>query len=68
MADKHTDSKKAEKVEKTEKAEQTKTDEKKDENGKERAINPMAMRPEGVHVTITDVKPNIKLIKKLFGF
>jgi hypothetical protein len=35
---------------------------------KERAVNPMAIRPEGARVTITDVKPSVNIIKKLFGF
>ncbi len=35
---------------------------------KERAVNPMAIRPQGVHVTITKEIPAVNVIKKLFGF
>jgi hypothetical protein len=35
---------------------------------KERAVNPMAIRPPGVHVTLTEEKPSVNIIKKLFGF
>jgi hypothetical protein len=35
---------------------------------KERAINPMAIRPLDVHVTITEEKEEVSLIKNLFGF
>ena len=38
------------------------------EKEKERAVNPMAIRPPNVHVTLTEQKPNINIIKKLFGF
>jgi hypothetical protein len=39
-----------------------------DNTEKERAVNPMAIRPQGVHVTLTEEKPAVSLIKKLFGF
>lgn len=39
-----------------------------DGKGTERAVNPRAMRPEGVNVTITNTPPAIDMIKKLFGF
>jgi len=35
---------------------------------KERAVNPMAIRPPNIHVTLTEEKPEVNLIKKLFGF
>ena len=35
---------------------------------KERAINPMAMRPPGANVTLTNQKEVVKVIKNLFGF
>lgn len=38
------------------------------EKEKERAVNPMAIRPAGINVTLTEQKPNINVIKKLFGF
>jgi hypothetical protein len=50
------------------KKKQEKQVQKEEDQGQERAVNPLAMRPEGVHVTITKEKPKIKLMKKLFGF
>lgn len=38
------------------------------EKEKERAVNPMAIRPPNVHVTLTEQKPTVNIIKKLFGF
>ena len=40
----------------------------KTEKEKERAVNPMAIRPPNVHVTLTEQKPSVNIIKKLFGF
>lgn len=39
-----------------------------DNTEKERSVNPMAIRPPNVHVTLTEQKPNVNIIKKLFGF
>jgi hypothetical protein len=39
-----------------------------DNTEKERSVNPMAIRPPGVHVTLTEQKPAVSIIKKLFGF
>lgn len=35
---------------------------------KERAVNPMAMRPEGVAVTFKATKDEIEKMKKILGF
>ena len=35
---------------------------------KERKVNPIAIRPEGVHVTITTTKEEVKKMAKKFGF
>ena len=35
---------------------------------KERAVNPIAMRPEGVHVTLTAPKDIVVRMAKKFGF
>ena len=35
---------------------------------KERAVNPLAIRPSGAHVTLTEEKPKVSIIKNLFGF
>jgi hypothetical protein len=35
---------------------------------KERAVNPLAMRPEGLLVTNVTVVPAIKVIRQIFGF
>ncbi len=39
-----------------------------DNTEKERAVNPMSIRPAGVHVTLTEQQPVVNQIKKLFGF
>lgn len=41
---------------------------KENKENKERAVNPLAMRPDGVHVTIQETPPAINIIKRLFGF
>jgi hypothetical protein len=38
------------------------------EEPKERAVNPIAMRPEGIHVTINTTKEEVKRMAKKFGF
>lgn len=35
---------------------------------KERNVNPMAMRPEGIHVTLTATREEIKKMKEKLGF
>jgi len=37
-------------------------------NKKERAVNPLAVRPEGVNVTIVSVDKVVKQMAKIFGF
>ena len=39
-----------------------------DNTEQERAVNPMAIRPPNLAVTLTEKKPSVNLIKKLFGF
>lgn len=46
----------------------TKLDKVENELAKERAVNPLAVRPSGVHVTLTQEKPVVNVIKQLFGF
>jgi hypothetical protein len=47
---------------------QQKDTKEKNPTGKERAVNPMAMRPEGVNVTFQTTKEEIEKMKKKFGF
>jgi hypothetical protein len=35
---------------------------------KERKVNPIAMRPEGIHVTLTTTKEEVIRMAKKFGF
>jgi hypothetical protein len=39
-----------------------------DNTEQERAVNPMAIRPPNLAVTLTEKKPSVNIIKKLFGF
>ena len=59
MADKEQQDNKSQKIE---------ADKNNKKKGKERAINPMAMRPEGIEVSIQMDKKTIEAMKKLYGF
>ena len=42
--------------------------ENKNKEKKERAVNPLAMRPDDVRVTMQSTPPVVNIIKKIFGF